>query len=64
MSVMAGDIAGSPASPFPQGNDGNQTASKAGSDKAMLKEGVEIISADSTYRHVIRILKGPSGSLI
>ena len=56
---MAGDIAGSPLPvPFIKEMMGNQTASKAGSDKAMLKEGVEIISADSTYRHVIRILKG------
>lgn len=56
---MAGDIAGSPLPvPFLKEMMGNQTASKAGTDKAMLKEGVEIISADSTYRHIIRILKG------
>ena len=56
---MAGDIAGSPLPvPFLKEMMGNQTASKAGTDKAMLKESVEIISADSTYRHIIRILKG------
>ena len=62
---MAGDIAGSPLPvPFLKEMMGNQTASKAGTDKAMLKEGVEIISADSTYRHISVSSKGPFRLLI
>ena len=56
---MAGDIArGSLPVPFLKETMGNQAASKAGSDKTVLKEGAEIIPAYAPYRHIISILKG------